>query len=577
LVRQKRQIRKLQELLVQKFPSEPKKSQKQQGAQSEQTQNHENNQQDKLSPNINTTIQTLHQIYENCSDVIFHNFLFGGTDQALLIYIEGLSNTEEINDKVLAPLMMGNLANGSNGQSYTMYGSTDQGKSSQEFDSQGSTSQGQTTPDSTSQADKLNSALQKRISISKINEVQSYSNIIDQISSGNPVILVDKMSSGFAVGLAKWEKRSIEEPQAESVIRGPREGFIESIGVNTSLIRRKIKSPKLKLEEMKVGQFTKTTVVLGYIDGVANKTLIDEVKSRLNRIETDSILESEYLEEFIEDNPYSPFPQVLNTERPDVVAAYLTEGHTVILVDGSPFAIIAPITLYSLLQASEDYYHRPLLTTAIRWLRYLFVIITLLLPSFYVAVLTYHHEMVPTTLLISMAASREPIPFPALIEALLMEIMFEILREAGIRLPKQVGAAVSIVGALVIGQAAVEAGIVSAPMVMVVAVTGIASFAIPHYDVGMALRMMRFPILFLAGFLGFLGISLGIIMIVTHLCKLRSFGVPYLSPMAPMQKHDIRDVMIRPPRWAQDTRPHLTGEYNLKRQSSNLKPDPKRG
>lgn len=534
MARKWRKLKKLQDLLLKQEPI--------QAVESQNRINQQPNSQDKLATSLDTNISKLQKIYENCSDVIFHNFIFGGTDQAFLIYIEGLSNIEELNDKVLTPLM-----------------------------------ENVKIDDSTKQIDRFKTILQKKISVSKIQEVLTYPDIIYQISSGNPVILVDQMSNGYAVGLAKWEKRSIEEPSAESVIRGPREGFIESIGVNTALIRRKIKSPKLKMEEVKIGRLTKTAVIVAYIDGVANKTLIEEVKNRLNRIETDTILDSEYIEEFIEDNPYSPFPQTLNTERPDVASAYLSEGHVVILVDGSPFSLVAPITLYSLLQASEDYYNRPMLTTAIRWLRYLFVIITLLLPSVYVAVLTYHHEMVPTTLLISMAASREPIPFPALVEALLMEIMFEILREAGIRLPKQIGSAVSIVGALVIGQAAVDAGIVSATMVMVVAVTGIASFAIPHYNVGMSLRMLRFPMLFLAGFLGLLGISLGVIMIVTHLCTLRSFGVPYLSPMAPMQGDDMKDVMFRLPRWAHNTRPHLTGKYNKYRQASNLKPSAEKG
>ncbi|WP_209123218.1 spore germination protein [Alkalihalobacillus sp. BA299] len=508
------------------------------------------NTKDQLSSHLNENITSLRTIYENCSDVVFRPFLIEGKDKAVLIYIEGLSNVEEINDNVLTPLM--EIPEQQQLQQLTMQAEQ------WEFNN-------------------FSSFLEKKISISNIKEVQTVTDVINQISSGNPVILVDQKIKGFSVGLAKWEKRAIEEPSAESVIRGPREGFIETIGVNIALLRRKIRSPKLKMEQMEVGRVTKTSLVLAYIDGLVDQTLIEEAKNRLNRIDTDSVLESSYIEEFIEDNPFSPFPQLLNTERADVVSSYLLEGHIAILVDGSPFVLVAPTTFYSLMQASEDYYQRPMLSTAIRWLRYLFIVISLLLPSLYVAVLTYHHEMVPTTLLISMAASREPIPFPAVVEALLMEILFEILREAGIRLPKQIGAAVSIVGALVIGQAAVEAGIVSAPMVMVVAVTGIASFSIPRYNAGMALRMLRFPMLILAGILGLLGIMLGIIMIVTHLCTLRSFGVPYLSPMAPMKGPDMKDVMLRLPRWTDNTRPHLTGEYNKYRQAPGQKPDPTRG
>jgi hypothetical protein len=493
---------------------------------------------DALLDDLNENITYLNSIYENCPDVIFHAFLIGGKEKAVLIYIEGLTDIAGINDTILSPLL----------------------KESGEQNSENTSS-----------------TLKQKISNSNISTVETYTDVIDQISSGNPVILIDQKGEGFSVGLAKWEKRAIEEPSAESVIRGPREGFIESIGVNIALLRRKIKSPKFKIKKMTIGRLTKTSVAVAYIDEVVDQTLVTEVENRLNRIDVDGILESEYIEEFIEDNPYSPFPQVLNSERVDVISSYLLEGHVAIITDGTPFVLVAPTTFYSLIQASEDYYQRPIISTVIRWLRFLFIVISLLLPSLYVAVLSYHHEMVPTALLISMAASREPIPFPALIEAFSMELMFEILREAGIRLPKQMGAAVSIVGALVIGQAAVEAGIVSAPMVMVVAVTGIASFGIPRYNAGMALRLLRFPMLILAGTLGLLGIMLGVIMIVTHLCTLRSFGVPYLSPIAPMKGSEMKDVFFRLPRWAYSSRPHLTGDYNKYRQAPGQKPGPTHG
>ena len=257
--------------------------------------------------------------------------------------------------------------------------------------------------------------------------------------------------------------------------------------------------------------------------------------NRLKRIEIDGILESGYIEEMIEDNPYSPFPQIMTTERPDIACSNLLEGRAVILVEGTPFSLIAPISFFSLIQSHEDYYQRFMIGTIIRWLRYLFLGVSLLFPSLYVAILTFHQEMVPAQLLLSMAASREAVPFPAIVEALLMEIAFEALREAGVRLPKQIGSAVSIVGALVIGQAAVQAGLVSAPMVIIVAITGISSFMIPRYVAGIAIRMLRFPIMLLAATLGLLGIMMAIIAIAIHLCTLRSFGVPYLAPLAPLK------------------------------------------
>ena len=493
--------------------------------------------QDSLTTNVQTNLQFIKSIYDNCSDVVFHHFSISGIRKAVLIYIEGLSNIEEIDKSILAPLMQ---------------------KAETDLEN-------------------LKEIIEERLTVSSLKENKTFANVIEQISTGNPVILVDQYPLAISAGLAKWEKRAIEEPMSESVVRGPREGFTETIGVNTALLRRRIKSPNLKMMPMNIGRQTQTKVIIAYMEGLADTTLVEEVKCRLQRIDIDGILESGYIEEYIEDHPFSPFPQILNTERPDVATGNLLEGRVAILVDGTPFVMIVPISLYSLLQSSEDYYERFLFSSFIRWLRYGLLVMALLLPSVYVAVLTYHQEMLPTPLLLTFAKTREQIPFPALVEAFIMEVTFEALREAGIRLPKQVGSAVSIVGALVIGQAAVSAGLVSAPMVMVVAITGIASFAVPRYNVAISLRMLRFPIMFLAGTLGLLGIMLGLIAIIVHLSTLRSFGLPYLSPMGPMKASEMKDVMFRAPWWAFRKRPRLTVDYNQHRQAPDQKPDPVKG
>jgi spore germination protein len=498
---------------------------------------HASSLQEPLSSLLDDNMEVLHQLYANCDDVIFRSFSIGGQIKAAVIYIDGLTDTVSLDRFVFEPLMQA---------------------------------------DGAEWAD-LQALMRHKLPVSKVTELDSYSAVIDQISNGAPLLLVDGSPRAMALGMARWEMRSIEEPTAESVIRGPREGFIESIGVNATLLRRKLKSPQLKMHSIKIGRYSQTQVMIAYVDGLADPTLIEEVKARLQRIQIDGVLESGYIEEMIQDNPYSPFPQLLATERPDTVASGLLEGRAAILVDGTPFVLIAPITLYSMFQSAEDYYQRFIIGTAIRWLRYVFILVSLLMPSAYIAILTFHQEMIPTALLLSIAQSREEIPFPALIEALIMEVSFEALREAGVRLPKQVGAAVSIVGALVIGQAATSAGLVSAPMVMVVAITGIASFTIPRYAAGTALRILRFPVMFLAGTLGLLGIMLGIITILVHLCTLRSFGVPYLSPMAPLKLRDLKDVLLRAPWWSLQARPHLTGEYNPHRQSYGNKPDPEKG
>ncbi|WP_028547479.1 spore germination protein [Paenibacillus sp. UNC451MF] len=491
-----------------------------------------NQEQRLISPDLAANIDVITFLYEDCTDIIFHPFKIGGATDAFLVYIDDMSDTELIDQQVLTPLL-------------------------------------QAMP-----SELTISELKSRIRVSDSQEVTNYNDAVDQISRGNAVVFIDRINSAFSLGLAKWEKRSIEEPIAESVVRGPRLGFTETMGVNTSMLRRIIRSPSLKMKSLTIGRYTRTEVMVTYIKGIADPALIDEICHRLQRIDIDGILDSAYIEELINDNPYTPFPTMLSTERPDVVSANLLEGRVGIIIDGSPFVLVAPVTMFSLLQSPEDYYHTYWAGSMIRWLRYLYFLVALTIPSAYVAILTYHQEMIPTTLLLSVAKSREEIPFPALIEALLMEVTFEALREAGLRLPKQVGAAVSIVGALVIGQAAISAGLVSSPMVMVVAFTGVASFTFPRYTLGITVRLLRFPLMFLAGFLGLLGLMLGIIMIVIHLCTLRSFGVPYLSPIAPMKQRAFKDVFLRTPIWSRATRPHFNEFYNEKRQSPDMKPKP---
>ena len=285
-----------------------------------------------------------------------------------------------------------------------------------------------------------------------------------------------------------------------------------------------------------------------------------EVRNRLQRIDIDGILESGYIEELIEDAPYSIFPTVGNSEKPDTVAAKLLEGRVSIFIDGTPFVLTVPRLLVEGFQSSEDYYSRPFYATVVRWTRFAALFITSLLPSFYVALQSFHQDLIPTPLLISMAASREGTPFPSYMEVLVMGIIFEIMREAGVRMPRTVGQAVSIVGALVLGEAAVQAGLVSSSMVLVVALTAIAGFVISSLaDVTSLLRLFFLP--FCATF-GLFGLLMGLLIIYIHLARLRSFGVPYLSPLAPGNIDDLKDVLVRAPVWSQITRPRLLGHHN---------------
>jgi len=292
----------------------------------------------------------------------------------------------------------------------------------------------------------------------------------------------------------------------------------------------------------------------------------------------DDILESSYIEELIQDHPYSIFPQMRNTERPDVVVSSLLEGRVAIITDNTPVALIAPGEFFSLMQTAEDYYNRYAFSSLIRLLRYFCLIIAMLLPALYIAITNYHQEMVPNGLLISIISTRAQVPFPALVEALSMEITFEILREAGVRLPKPIGQAVSIVGALVIGQAAVQANIVSPLMVIVVALTGIATFAIPQFNLSLPVRILRFFLMLLASVFGMYGVMIGILFIMLHLFSMESFGKPYMAPLSPLRTGDFKDTLIRFPWWALVKRP-VNSSRNSKRMQSGQIPHPpqKRG
>ncbi|MEW9699852.1 spore germination protein [Paenibacillus sp. SI8] len=414
----------------------------------------------------------------------------------------------------------------------------------------------------------IRDVLQQILSIGKLSTAEHDSSVLAAVLHGDTAILIDGVDEALLANTSGSETRSIEEPQTQTVIRGPKEGFTENIRTNTMLLRRKIRSPDLRFESLKIGRYTQTEVNVAYLDGVANEQVLEELKRRLHAIDTDSILESAYIEEFIEDKIYTPFPTLMNTERPDAAAAGILEGQIIIMIDGTPFVLLAPVTFFKFLQSSEDYYQRYDIASFVRLIRYVSFITSMLLPSLYIAVTTFHHEMLPTTLLVGLAAQREGVPFPALVEAFLMEITFEVLREAGVRMPRVVGPAISIVGALVLGQAAVQAGLVSAAMVIVVSFTAISNFVTPAINLAVAARLIRFLLMLLAGSLGLFGILTGCMAILIHMASIKSFGIPYLSPFAPFVKPNMKDILIRLPWWKLKTRPTVMTK-NINRQPAD--------
>jgi spore germination protein len=441
------------------------------------------------------------------SDVHFREIRMGKENQRVaIVFIDGLSDTEMINTHIIGDLMK-----------------------------------------ATPQEDLRSYILNKGISICQIQEVSELKKLTSGILFGSAGLLVDGLSGAFLLGGAVTKTRSMDEPVSEALVRGPRIGFIENLSDNTALLRRHGKDQNLSLISYKLGERSKKKVVIAYMTDIVDPSLLEEVESRVSRIKVDDLPESGYIEQLIEDNFFSPFPQVQNTERPDRVMSALMEGRVAILIDGSPFALIAPVTFHMLLQSPEDYYERWIAGSLIRVLRYLSAFVSLFAPSLYIAFISFHQGLIPTKLTFSIAATREGVPFPPLIEALFMEVSIEVLREAGLRLPKPIGQSLGIVGGLVIGEAAVQAGIVSPIMVIVVAVTAISSFTLPQYNVGIALRMLRFIGMLFASVFGLYGVVLFSLLLCTHLVRLKSFGIPYVSPAFPYTASDWKDFIIRLP------------------------------
>lgn len=384
---------------------------------------------------------------------------------------------------------------------------------------------------------------------SKISEVGS------SLLEGFCTILLENDSIAKSVAVGEIAARSIEEPANERSIKSAHDGFVESLGTNILLLRRRIKSPQLKVKFFTLGKITNTKVSMIYVENLANKKIIEEVESRITSIEVDQLLSSGDIEEYIEDNPYSLFPQMLSTERPDRASSYIMEGKIILIVDGDPRILIVPITFFAFYQSPDDYNSRWQIATFFRFIRFLSFFISISLPGIYIAVVSFHSEALPMGLLYSIKVSLEYVPFPPIIEAFAMQIILELLKEASIRLPTPIAQTIGIVGGLIIGTAVVEANLVSNTMIVVIGLTAIASFVAPINEMGTSARLLGFPVMIAASLFGFFGIVLVLMLLVIHLCKLESFGMPYFAPFAPFNIADIKDTFVRLPIWKFNTRP----------------------
>lgn len=378
---------------------------------------------------------------------------------------------------------------------------------------------------------------------------------IKTLLKGHALYMEDGSRTIYQFRVTSAFNRSTEEPDNEKIVRGSHDGFIENLMININLVRKRIENRDLTVKYHRLGKVTNNNMALLYLDGIADPSLIQEIEYRIKYISSDMIHSPGYIEEFIEDQTYSPFPQMLNTERPDRVVANLVEGRVAIMIEGTPTTLIAPSTFFTFYQSSDDYNMRWFSGTFVRLFRLASFIIAIGLPAFYIAVVSFHFEVIPDDLIMPVKQSINGIAYPPLIEALVMVVIIELIREAGIRLPQPIGQTIGIVGGLVIGDAVVRAGLISNLMVIVVALTAISSFVVPSNEMSTTLRLMTFPLILLAGTLGFIGITFGFLIILIHLTRLESFGVPYLSPVAPLRLKDLKDTFIRVPIYLMNNRP----------------------
>lgn len=370
--------------------------------------------------------------------------------------------------------------------------------------------------------------------------------IVQQIISGMCCLLVDGSAEALMLETRNYPSRSVSQPTNEAVVAGPHEAFTEHLRTNISLVRRYVQSPELICEKMLVGTGVPTQVAILYLKGVTSDSILQEVKRRLKCIRSSTVMGAGALQQLIEDNPFALLPQMLQTERPDRTASCIEDGQIALLVENSPYALIAPVTIFHLLHASDDSFLRWQYGTALRLIRMIGLLVSLVLPAVYIAMTLYHSHLIPMPLLTSIAESRANVPFPIVVEVLFMEFSFYLLNEAGLRTPSQIGSAFGVVGALILGQAAVSASIISPILIIIIALTGLGNYVIPNYGMGIGLIVYRLFLILMSAMMGLYGVMIGLFWILMRICSMKSFGVSFLAPIAPRRRHNP-DILLRLP------------------------------
>lgn len=484
-----------------------------------------------LQEDLQKNIAVIEALFRDCDDIVKKEFYLhreAGSIHAYMVYIDGLTDSDMVQEHVIEPLQ--NIQ--------------------------------------PMETDIFEEFFHSEIDMADLKRETSFDQTVNSILRGDTALFIQGYAVAIIISSKKLPVRSIQESDTEAVMRGPRDSFNESLRTGTALIRRRIKDPKCKVVQSTFGERSRTDYALMYMEDLVPDGLLDQVTEQLNRYRTDAIYDSGMLEHYMHQKWYSPFPIIQSTERPDKAAASILEGRVAIVVDNSPEVLLLPATYNTFFQASDDYYNQWSVATFARILRYIASLLAIGLPGFYVAITNYHLEMIPTDLLLAIAQARSGITFPIVVEVLLMELEFELLREAGIRLPGPMGNTIGIVGGLIVGQAAVEAGLVSTIVVIVVAMTALASFTIPNESFASAYRLLKFLMIILSAIWGLYGFVLGMLLLAIHLSGLTSYGVPYMVPAVSAAEGSLenrKDFVLRMPIYTMKHRPTFTKEGQRRR------------
>ncbi len=477
-----------------------------------------------LKKDLKENVKTLKKLFHNSQDLVVREFVSFGKTKSAIVYIDGSVDKQFLISGVLTPLQKSKLQ--------------------KDFDV-------------------ADFAMKKVLAFSQVVTENKLDEIVTSINNGQCVVLFDGSDVCCCVDSAKWPVRAVAEPPTSAVINGPREGFVEDIVTNVSLLRKRLKTPNLIFEKLEIGRYTKTQVKICYINGIVDEKIVKMIKDKLMAIDIDGIVDSNYLSAFLEDRKHSVFRQVGSAEKPDIISAKLLEGRVAIICDGSPIVLTLPYLLIEDFQSSNDYYTTSVNASFLRCLRMFGAIVAILLPGLYVSMMLYHYKLIPIKLLISIANSIQGIPLSPFLEVLFIIFLFEILYEASLRMPRYLGLALSVVGALILGDTAVKAGLISPPAVLIVAITGVMSYTVPNQNVQISFLRLVFTIL--GGVLGFYGIIIGALFLVGYLASIENYTAPYFAPIAPYIKQDKKDSFFKQPVTAQLTRPKSFSNKNSRR------------